>query len=268
MNSKRFPFAQRAAAMAVSLLLGTSAQAIVVTGTFDPSFGSPFPNLGYRGIGKVFVDDACLAANGFVWWDASCGGSLQYGQAMGLLSATGEMYDARLLPGTPPTLASVTFQSTQPNPGNDLPMWGVYIQGGQVLGFDTLPIGQQAQGPINGNTGLGSPDNSNLWPGGFFDLYFESGHYGEGCDLGTSFCSGGGSGFAAGLAGLGPAGLPSGAVLISLTNCNADGCVRNDTSGNPAPMRFSQVPEPGTLALLLSALGGGWFAKRRRKPAG
>jgi hypothetical protein len=45
------------------------------------------------------------------------------------------------------------------------------------------------------------------------------------------------------------------------------GCEVETTSDPATNLTFTRVPEPGTLALLLGALGGGWLARRRRKAA-
>lgn len=57
-------FARSAAAAALALAALAPAQAGLVVATWDPAYGSPFPNLGWRGEVKVDVPQACLALGG------------------------------------------------------------------------------------------------------------------------------------------------------------------------------------------------------------
>jgi PEP-CTERM motif len=47
--------------LAAAATLGSSAQAAIYTGNWDPSYGSIFPNLGWQASGVFDVPDACLA---------------------------------------------------------------------------------------------------------------------------------------------------------------------------------------------------------------
>jgi hypothetical protein len=248
----------RIAATAIALLLAASADAIVVRGSFDPSFGSPYPDLGFRGYGEFFVDDKCLAATGFVGWDSSCGGGLTYGQAMGLLSASVELYDARLLSSTPtpPTIGSpLVFQAPLAKPGDEGPIKGVYIAfdtatgKNAVKGVDTFEIGPRSRGSVTG------ADSAVLFPGGDLYLHFESGHIGDGCT--ASFDCGG-----------------LGGIESEFEGAESDpaylrACVNGEcftSVGAEVTFTTVAVPEPGTLALVVGTLGG-WFAARRRRLA-
>ena len=77
-----------------------SAQAIQYTGAWDPSFGSAFPDLGWRGEATFFVPDACLSQSGWVFNFDSCSSS-----GMQLVSAEVEFYKF-----SDPT--NTTFQET------------------------------------------------------------------------------------------------------------------------------------------------------------
>lgn len=46
----------------MALLLGAPAQAAVYTSVWDPVFGAPFTNLGWRGNAKFYVPDSCRPA--------------------------------------------------------------------------------------------------------------------------------------------------------------------------------------------------------------
>jgi hypothetical protein len=49
-----------------SLLLAGAAQAALVQGDWDPDYGVPFPQLGWRGSVTIDVPDACLALGGTI----------------------------------------------------------------------------------------------------------------------------------------------------------------------------------------------------------
>ena len=58
-----------------------------------------------------------------------------------------------------------------------------------------------------------------------------------------------------------------GTVSLFTGTCRGGECSRNPTPSETADVTFirrSTVPEPGTLSLLLAALGCGWIGKRRR----
>ena len=57
-------FARTAATAALALAAIAPAQAGLVVATWDPAYGTPFPNLGWRGEVKVDVPQACLALGG------------------------------------------------------------------------------------------------------------------------------------------------------------------------------------------------------------
>ena len=60
-----------------------------------------------------------------------------------------------------------------------------------------------------------------------------------------------------------------GVVYLYTGTCGRDGCFRNPDPVETAHVeyfrRLQVVPEPGTVALALAALGGAWWARRRRK---
>jgi len=56
-------------------------------------------------------------------------------------------------------------------------------------------------------------------------------------------------------------------VFLFTGSCEGDSCFAFDTpQGIARNVTFTRVPEPGSLALILGALGAGWLS-RRRKPA-
>jgi hypothetical protein len=260
MAYKDWKFNQRAAAAAVSLVLGTSAQALVVKGTFDPAYGPSIPNLGFRGYGEFFVDNACLnvPSGTFVWWDSTCGGSVVSQEGMGVLSAQVELYNINT-PGTP-TLQTLAFTSPDPLaiPGDNFPMWGVFVEFDPGLGRNTVTgVDTLYMGPQNAD----DPSLSGIYQGPVW-LFFTSGHKPSGCNSELSCSSGSGSG-----SGGGPMALdvPSTTTAMIATCDPVEFDCSNNPVSNPASVTFAEVPEPGTLGLLLGALGGGWLARRRQK---
>ncbi|MEO8302749.1 MAG: PEP-CTERM sorting domain-containing protein [Betaproteobacteria bacterium] len=268
MAYKDWKFSQRAAATAVSLVLGTSAQALVVKGSFDPAFGAAYPNLGFRGYGEFFIDDACLnvPSGTFVWWDSTCGGAVNYTEAMGLISAQVELYDTRDSGAN--TLQTLAFTSPDPLaiPGDNGPMWGVFLEydsglgRNTITGVDTLYIGPQY------STLDTEIYNGPLW------LFFVSGQKPIGCfseaDCSSGSGSGSGSGSSCGGSNFCIQSIATTTAMIATCDQFEFQC-GPETISNPAEVTFaevpSQVPEPGTLALLLGALGGGWLTRRRQK---
>ncbi len=100
------------------------AHAVTIAGKWDPSFGSGFPDLGWRGEATFFLPDACLAESGWVLNSSSCS---DFG--MKLLSAEVEFYKV-----SDPTNAA--FQETLLF---DVPSSAVdrmRIDGGQLTGVD------------------------------------------------------------------------------------------------------------------------------------
>jgi len=118
-------------------------------------------------------------------------------------------------------------------------LFGLYVYGGAIDSFDTGLIHQQA----------GSDASTHDWW-----IQFTSGHacYGGPCY--------------GGFLGIGIADVPfidpnqNGVYLYA--NTTGSPIARADYLG---PAVDLAIPEPGTLSLLLGALGGGWLARRRRK---
>ncbi|MCW5634780.1 MAG: PEP-CTERM sorting domain-containing protein [Rubrivivax sp.] len=86
----------------VAAAVGGSAQAAVYRGVWDPAYGAPFTNLGWRGTADYFVPDTCLPG-GTVDLDNTydCAG------AAIVTSAEVEFYDVNA--GGQPTLATLVF---------------------------------------------------------------------------------------------------------------------------------------------------------------
>lgn len=58
-------------------------------------------------------------------------------------------------------------------------------------------------------------------------------------------------------------GLVGNATLFTGT-CGIESCTEDGRQANTATVTITQVPEPGTLALLIVAIGAGWLVRRRQ----
>lgn len=95
----------RACGLALTLGLATgSAQAAVYTGVWDPNFGAPFTNLGWRGSAAFFVPDACEPAGTADIDNLACGG------AAVVTDADVELYDVNAAGQA--TLATLDFNES------------------------------------------------------------------------------------------------------------------------------------------------------------
>jgi len=93
-------------ALALSLALPGSAQAVFYAGAWDPAFGPAFPGLGWRGEATFFVPDACLSIEGTVTaFDACTTGP---GGGLKIVSAELEFYNL----ATPATTLETLYFST------------------------------------------------------------------------------------------------------------------------------------------------------------
>jgi hypothetical protein len=78
-------------ALALSLALPGSAQAVFYAGAWDPAFGPAFPGLGWRGEATFFVPDACLSIEGTVTVGDTC--TTGPGGGLKIVSAEMEFYN-------------------------------------------------------------------------------------------------------------------------------------------------------------------------------
>jgi len=213
---------------------GVTAEAGNYMGTFDP--------IDFIGTYSIHIDDNCLLASGGTGWIPNNG-------------ACGQMY---FISAT----ATAQADTTSPDP---------FFPSGGVFHFDLT----QAQGDaallgilINNST-FESPDTNLIhWtsttpttPNDWW-IQFTSGT--DPCITGApQGCSDGPGDFATALD---APPVPGNVFMFSGSNPNP-----NAPSGTAVytsvPVPINATPEPGTLGLLLGALGGGWLARRRRKLA-
>jgi hypothetical protein len=213
---------------AVSLMFGTAAYGSYVPGHIDPGGNLTVP--GFNGDAVFNVANNCFTqGNGFFNTNGGSGSG-----ACGLssvYSATIDLYSTD--PSTPPAgsvLDSFTL-GTSSTHGLGLSTFDisrVLIAGGQLAGVDTNPMG-----PVQ-TTGFYNDD--------FFWLQF------------TIFP-------------IDPAYIYDNTTnSISTANLSNPGTVIFGAAcTDPNNCRVAAAPEPGTLGLILGALGGGWLARRRKE---
>lgn len=247
-------------ALGVLTIVGTASGAVYRT-RYDPSFGEPYPNLGFRGTADFAVDDACLAGDGGWKADGGCG-------EMSLLSATVELYDAGSVGQA--TIDTLVFAPPVPEPD---PILGVFVQftsetgRNEVVGLDTTIFGPQ-------NADVPGIYTGPLW------LQFISGQMPSSdftaavlSDFSTSAL----------ITGVGGAFIYAATCptveeeSTSLYNsygyhppqpqeCSDTPDFQSNLASNITFERLD-VPEPGSLALIFGGLGAGWLARRKMRKA-
>ena len=258
-------------ALAGGLATPDASHAAIYGGIFDPS------NEFYKwsGTHRFEVSDACLlGAPG--WRPANtyasdCTAQLTGGTVTVVNKNGPEDYT---LDDVSRTLdfVSLGFAPTSTNPGGNGPeVWGLYVDGGEVVGFDTLTFVFRFSGD----------DESTH--GGDWHLSWNSDNIPDGtvyCNLfpGSENCpeEGGGEDGRPSLSAL------SGGLRSANSHSNSVGFVRlvnfddfGDQNGNLIEktdiLEFLRldptrpVPEPTTVTLVLAALGAGWLARRRKR---
>ncbi len=237
MPRKFFHTALYSSVAAMLAMLATTAHGTaIVRARLDPFAVAGIPVPGYNGYADFEVLGTCLSSDG--WKSVNSSG------ACGTVS----MYDSVIYlygdePGQGPgnsahedTLRFVSFETIDPFEA----IFGIYVAGGEIQGIDMSP-----RFPYSGPSGTYESNDYLL-------------SFGTGCG--------------------GVAACPDFNPFGSLANAtDRDIGLRTDritfTSGLLATEPFESVfpgptavPEPGTLSLLLGALGMAWFARRRSIP--
>ena len=224
-------------ALAGGLATPTASHAAIYGGVFDPE------NANYKWFGNHLfsVDDACLVGDGWKQVNSNTGFGCGNAQLIG-----GDLTVVNKF-GTPNTMDDVSrslqfanfgFIPTSTNPLNT-PIWGVNIVGGELVGIDTLEIGDFTFLPADSFT-----------HGGNWKLRWSSGQ-GLFCTLYSQVC-----------------GLPPPEVTgprVFLANDNDGLNVALQSTGPATVVTFNRIPEPGTAALVLAAIGAGWLTRGRKR---
>lgn len=239
MKDKSWRFSQRAAVTAVSLVLGTAAQAGNVRGNLDPNGANDIPP--YNGFAIFNVPVPCLNAAAGWHGTAGCGIVME--------SATIYLYSGGNggAPNLPPGSASPASLLDTLNFGAQSPsyIFGFLVDGaGHLLGLDSALSAGVFSSPFSRD----------------YFLSFESGCVDA--PAGDPVCD--------------PPIITELAFLFAPTDviptaANPAGILSDDhgNSSRTTALTFvnitQAVPEPGTVSLILGALGGGWLARRRKK---
>lgn len=228
---------RRVLVSALSLLFGSAAQAGFYPGHIDPGGLGDIP--GYTADAVFSIDPSCTT-DGTAWKATNALVSSGCGNAS-LYSAIVYLYTTD--PGDPPNPGIVKDHFTL----TDWPVLGVYFQDGALAGIDT-----NRMGPAYGLDPYPPYDGRPFW------LQFWTGL----CEY--SGCTPPGGTVTVTLAAAGDPGS------LSVDNINhfSLGDVRfGPECPDPTTCLVPSIPEPGTLALLFGALGGGWLARRRKRDA-
>lgn len=213
-------------------IVGNASAAVLYQGTFDP--------VNFSGTYQIKVDNDCLTmspngwianagTNDFTTGDFTCNVSLQ-------------SISASVVSTSPDPVYTGTLDFAPPEISSSSQLYGVNVVGGALDSLDTDLIHHVGA----------SPSTSDDWW-----LQFTSANI-DPCFLDPYSCI-----FIDAL-NVGPqVELPKGVYLYYGVE---------PTIGQPAGTAeytgIQQIPEPGTLALGLGALAGGWLSRRRKKPVG
>jgi hypothetical protein len=222
----------RNTALGALVVLGANgaAHATLVVGVFDPAFGVSLPGVNFSGTASFSIAQDCLnlnlpASGLFVYSSNHCGSALS---GMSFLGAHVDFTGSHT--------GSVDFLA------NSLTILGMYVQDHHVIGVQTT---------------LGGPATSTLLGGLKFDLIF--GMLNPHIDLNEGLVPSANDGdndmddFPA-----------STFQVTSLYLVSGAGC----SQGHPcvsSPAQTHFTPEPGSLALVMAALGAGWLVRRKSR---
>jgi hypothetical protein len=233
MTQQNGRMARRVLVSTLSLMFGTAAHAGFYPGHVDPGGnGSDIP--GFTADVVFDIPDSCIHFDG-AGWDATNQNSATFGSGCGVASVvSGTVYLYSNTPGATPT--GPILDSFALDPLDPWPVIGVYSVNGALEGIDTDPMGAY--------TPTGPYSSDQFW------LQFVSGFCQIGCTAPGGF------------------GDPAYLSVNDIDNFGPPGTVIFGSQCDSATNCFvPSVPEPGTLALLFGAVGGGWLARRRKRDA-
>jgi len=210
------------------MLLGSTAQASVF---YDSNFDPPLPAFGFAGTARFQLADNCFTSSGFQYVNTSSSSC-----TVSMISATVNLFTPSS--GPPTSTATLDFAPVLPN---SIDIWGIDLDANlHLVGVDSFIIGPVTTTvpPFTGNWWLQYDDGQGHTPPGGPVLEFGALSAPDPVNL-YHDCDD----------------LPPGRPCLA------------GTAPNVTFSLVQGVPEPGTLSLLLGALGGGWLARRRKKQA-
>lgn len=214
-----------AAALALFLTATSAGASVVFRGAIDPIFGLGITGLSYSGEAFFNVADDCLNAS----QDGTHDPNADTCGGIVLLSESITLTNS--VTSATQTLTfwpDPTFTPTDPITSYD-------IFNGTLGGVDTVPVGPQFV------TVAGLGYTGPLWLELFTTFTGDSQTPNPQADLITGTCTFDGD----------------------FRFCNMDPDTPTTGHSNPATVTITRVPEPGTLALLIVAVGAGWLVRRR-----
>jgi hypothetical protein len=220
--------ARRVLVSTLSLLFGTAAHAGFYPGHIDPGGnGADIP--GFTADVVFDIPNSCFTdGTGWKATNQNVGPSGGCGNAT-LVSGTVYLYSTS--PSDPPSPGAILDQFSLSN----FDLLGIYSSNNVLLGVDSDPMGPEP--------------GADFYSSDLFWLQFVSGFCQTGCTP--------------------PGGIDPGYLSVNdINNFGPPGTVTFGPECRTADKCLvAGIPEPGTLALLFSALGGGWLARRRKRNA-
>jgi hypothetical protein len=226
MTQQNGRMARRVLVSTMSLLFGTAAHAGFYPGHVDPGGnGTDIP--GFTADVVFDIPDSCFTFDGAGWKATNQNVVSGCGVAT-LVSGTVYLYSTS--PADPPSPGIVLDQFSLAN----FDLLGIYSINGALEGVDSDPMGPEP--------------GSSTYSSDLFWLQFVSGFCEVGCTAPGGF------------------GDPAYLSVNNIDNFGPPGTVTFGAQCDSATNCFvNPTPEPGTLALLFGALGGGWLARRRKR---
>ena len=209
-----------------------SASAAVYKGAWDPAYGSPFPDLGWRGEVVVTAPGSCISDGWRTNLPSDCNGG------MVVNSASVELYD---LSDTGTTLETLSFSGGL--------IAAMQFSSGALTGLITSPFtpvpGSIAQAQVGGNNVFFSL----VFLDKAAQLYWFKTDPGNFMSTPTSW-------------------IPYVSCIGSGTASDDCGWAEKSESNTGVLMTFAPVPEPQAYVLMLAGLAGLGFIARRRRSQG
>jgi hypothetical protein len=228
MTQQNGRMARRVLVSTMSLLFGTAAHAGFYPGHVDPGGnGTDIP--GFTADVVFDIPDSCFTFDGAGW--KATNQNVVSGCGVATL-VSGNVYLYSTSPADPPSPGIVLDQFSLAN----FDLLGIYSINGALEGVDSDPMGPEP--------------GSSTYSSDLFWLQFVSGFCEVGCTAPGGF------------------GDPAYLSVNNIDNFGPPGTVTFGAQCDSATNCFvNPTPEPGTLALLFGALGGGWLARRRKRDA-